>query len=627
MQEKSKINNIGNIPQNTSVQREPIMQGKLTGYASIDKPWYKYYTKEAIESKVPEMTAYEYLKVCNKNNLNRFAVNYFGNKIEYKELLKRIDDVAKVLTLKGIKKGDVVTLCMPTTPETIYTFYALNKIGAVANMVDPRTNSDRIKYFVKATDSKMLIVIDLYYDKVKNFLSETDLENMVIVSVTDSLPFGLNFAIGMKKLFSKKKANTEININDERIVKWKDFLKNTKSLKEINPVVYEKNMPAAMVLTGGTTGMPKAVILSNENLNIMSVQYEMSGIPHDIDTSRFLDIMPPFIAYGLVNGIHMPLTLGMQNILIPKFDPEKFDELILKHKPNHFMGVPTHYEKLIESPKIKDLDMSFLISPGSGGDSASIKLEQEINDFLAKHNCPSKLAKGYGMTELSSAICSTLSNECNKLGSVGIPLVKSTISIFEPGTDKELQYGQKGEICITSPTMMLGYLNNQEEYDKLVKKHSDGKYWVHSNDIGYMDEDGFLFVLGRMKRMIIRPDGHNVFPLAIENIILSNDKVENCSVVGVDSQYHTQGQFPKAVIVLKEKYRENADKILKEIENTCENNFPERDVPYYYEFVTELPLTSIGKIDYKQMEYLDKEEIYKSRRCLEDFGNVKILKK
>lgn len=375
-----------------------------------------------------------------------------------------------------------------------------------------------------------------------------------------------------------------------------------------------------MILTGGTTGIPKAVVLSNENLNAMSVQYEMSGIPHGINENKFLNIMPPFLAYGLVDGIHMPLSLGMENILVTKFEPNELPNLILKYKPNHFMGVPDHLDKIRTSKFLKNKNLSYLLTVGVGGDSLSSQRELLINEFLEQHGVVNKIQKGFGMTEGASALLSTLSNECNKIGSVGIPLLFNVVSIFKPGTDEELKYGEEGEICIKTPTRMLKYLNNDEEYNKVVKSHSDGSIWIHSEDLGYMDEDGFLFHKGRIKRMIIRPDGHNVFPLAIENAILLNEKVSECAVIGVDSEFDKQGQYPKAFVVLNDKYKNESSNIVDELDKICQENFPERDVPYYYEFVDTIPKTLAGKVDFKQLEQLGIENCYKSIKYKTDFG-------
>lgn len=597
-----------------------ISEGKLLGpdleYSSINMSWLKYYDDKIIFSKVPDMKIYDYLYNKNKKNMSDYAIDYYGNKVTYGDLFKKIDEVAKSFQYLGVGKGDVVTVCLFNVPEATYILYALNIIGAIVNFVDPRTNAERIKHFCNETNSKILITFDMINDKIDSFVKDTDITDVVTVSIADSLPL-------VKGLLYNKSQNQNVkNINNVNNIKWKEFCKLSKHVKKLNKTVFSANMPCAMVLTGGTTGIPKAVPLTNENLNAMAMQYELSGVPHGKRENKFLDIMPPFLAYGLVDGIHMPLSLGMQNILITKIVPEELAKTILKYKPNHFMGVPNHMEVIADSKEMEGKDLSFIITAGAGGDSTTIEQEKKFNSFAKSHNIPNMLQKGFGMTEGASAMISTLSNETNKLGSVGIPLPLNVVGIFESGTEIELPIGEKGEICICTPTMMQGYFNNSSETDKVIKKHSDGTKWIHTGDLGYMDKDGFTYHLNRIKRMIVRPDGHNVFPIAIENLLMTSDKIKKCIVVGVDSEFDTKGQYPKATIVLNDESI-NKEELIKELDEMCNNEFPERDVPYYYEFVQEIPKTLAGKDDYRAIEKLGIENTYKSSKYCIDFGKPK----
>lgn len=380
---------------------------------------------------------------------------------------------------------------------------------------------------------------------------------------------------------------------------WEKIL-NTKKVE------YKKDAPAVIVYTRGTTGIPKGAMLSNDTLNIIEFSYMNLGQKYD-RTQRMLDIMPPFIAYGVTCGIHMPLTLGITDVLIPLLDVEKLPDLFIKYKPAHYLGVPMHFEKLARSSKMASQDMSYLISAGAGGDAISDKAEIEINKFLEAHNSPYPIAKGYGMTEVGSAAVACHGN-VNKVGSVGIPHIKTTVSIFEPNTDKELTYGEEGEICFTTPAMMLGYIANEKENDSVFMKHSDGNTWIHSGDIGYMDSDGFIFLKGRIKRMIIRPDGHNVFPVAIENVIISHQSVEACAVVG-KADIDSNGKWPVAFIVVKPNVTNSTD-IIQQIEELCSEKIPPRDTAVAFYTVNELPMTNIGRIDYRLLEEMaDKQEI------------------
>lgn len=576
------------------------IQGPLSNKPSIDKPWLKYYTEEAIKFDLDSMTVYDYLYECNKNYMDRVALNYFGRKITFKELFYNIDITAQAFAKQGVKKGDIVTISMPNTPEAVYMFYALSKIGAISNMVDPRTSAEGIEEYIKEAESKLLVVIDVAYDKVKDTKNTTKVEDIITVSPADSLPFGLNLGYKAKEFIENlsKKDKTIIK-NGDRIL-WKDFFEKGKT-NNVNLNKNEKKGSDAVVIvhTGGTTGFPKGVLLSNDNINAVAYQSLLTGIDMQRE-HNWLDIMPPFIAYGVGMGLHLPLTIGMETILIPQFDPKKFDELLLKHKPIHMVGVPSYWGTIINSKKLKNKDLSYIIAPTVGGDAMDTTLERESNEFLKKHGCKCKITKGYGMTEVTGGVVGTVEDN-NEIGSVGIPFVKSTVSIFDPDTGEELGYNQNGEVCITGPNVMIGYFKNEEATKNMLKVHKDGNIWVHSGDIGYITENGNLFVVGRMKNMIIRYDGFKVFPSLIENVILEHPAVDSCKVVGMADVEHSQGKLPCAFIILKSEYCNN-EEIEKEISLLCESKLPEYAQPRGYKFKSEFPLTPIGKINVLELE-------------------------
>lgn len=607
---------------------------KMTGKPSIDKPWLKYYDEEVLNKKLPEKTIYEYITENNKKYPNRIALNYFGKKITYGQLLKNIDQAARAFRAYGIREGDIVTICMPTIPETIYVYYALSKIGAIANMVDPRTSKEGIENYINEAKSKMLIMIDVAADKARDAKKKTTIEKIITVSPTDSLPLGImlkkaskdiNSIYEDKKEAAKSKYEKEPKKKDIILDYFNDMKKNESSFSKSGECIpwskffkagkkenyepypnYEKDKPLLIVHTGGTTGPSKGVVLSNFSVNAASFQCENAGYDFKREHS-WLNIMPPFIAYGIGNGLHLPLSCGMEVILIPQFDPNKFDELLLENKPNHMVGVPSHYGNIIHSKKLKNEDLSYVIAPTVGGDKMDENLEKETNEFLREHNCEYKVVKGYGMTEVNAAVAACTSNETNKIGSVGIPFPNTTISIFDPKTGEELGYNEKGEVCITGPNTMLGYFNNDEETNKILRKHEDGNVWVHSGDIGYMDADGNLYIVDRLKRMIIRPDGFKIFPSLIEDVVVKHPLVQSCKVVGLRDFSFSQGKLPKVHVVLNETDR-NPEAIENEILMLCEEQLPEYYWPCEIEFNESLPLTPIGKIDYLKLEKEDYEK-------------------
>ena len=297
----------------------------------------------------------------------------------------------------------------------------------------------------------------------------------------------------------------------------------------------------------------------------------------------------------------LPLVLGLTVIIIPNLDPEKLGALIWKYKPEHMFGVPAHYQQMASSLLLKNKDLSFIRNYAAGGDAITVGAEQSVNDFLAAHGVEYGLAKGYGMTEVSSA-ATAASGLANKVGSVGIPLVNTLVSVFEPGTDTELPIGERGELCISGPAIMKGYYGKPAETAALLRHHSDGRVWAHTGDVGYMDEDGFVFLDSRIKRLIIRHDGFKVFPSMIENVISRHPAVQQCSVVGCTDKDHVQGRLPFVYVVLDPAADHKKRQIVRELQQICKEELPEYVQPVGYKFLDELPLTPIGKVDYRKLE-------------------------
>lgn len=581
-------------------------RSSLTGYASIDKPWLKYYSDDLINKKLPEMNVNDYVYQNNKKHLGRIALNYFGNKITYEDFFNKVDQTARAFLNIGIKKGDIVTVSLPMLPESIYIFYALAKIGAISNMIDPRTNESGTREYINEVNSKILVAVDNIYSNIKNVICDEQLEKVIIVNPTNSLPLGM-------RLVSKLKPN-QTDYNNKKIISWNRFIKDGKQYTEDYATIYEKDLPISIVHTGGTTGFPKGVLLTNDNYNAMVEQFRYSGINFKREHT-WLGMIPLFFAYGGGVGLHHPLSIGMEIKVIPMFNPEKMDELVLKYKANHMAIIPSYYESIIHSPKAKKADFSFLVMPAAGSDRMDPTFEKEINDFLEKHNCHNKVAKGYGMSEVTSAICGGVTPKSNKLGSVGIPFSHSVVAIFDPETNKELQYGSVGEVCMTGPNVMKGYYNNPEENAKIMRLHEDGKVWIHSGDLGYMDEDGVLYIEGRMKRMIIKYGGFKVFPTLIEKTIMTLPAVENVSVIGVEDIDHPEFTIPKANIVIKKEYKNMGleDTILEQAKAICEEKLPDYCVPTYWKVKDNLPLTNAGKIDFRTLEVESNEEMRMER--------------
>lgn len=566
----------------------------LTGYPSIDKPWLKYYSEEAIHAEMPKCTVYEYLWSQNKNHLNRIALRYFERQIPFGELFENIKKAAKAFTAIGLKKGDIIIVASVTTPETVYAFYALDMLGIIPNMVDPRTSSEGIKAYIQEVNAKTVLTLDAAYPKIRQAIEGTAVSHIIVTSPADSLP------PVKKALFHlSSKIKGKGNHYAANCVPWQSFIANGAQT-QIPNIPYTADTCCVIVHTGGTTGFPKGVMLSNENINALALQSILTGIDMKRE-HNWMDIMPPFLAYGIGMGLHLPLVIGMETILIPSFDADKFDELLIKHKPIHMVGVPSYWGTIIHSPKLVKQNLSFMIAPTVGGDTMDTALETKANEFLMRHGCNYPITKGYGMTEVSAGVTGTVTDN-NEIGSVGIPFVKSVISIFSPETGEELPYNKLGEICISGPNVMLGYYGNEAATSEIKRTHKDGSIWIHSGDIGYMKENGSLFVVDRMKRMIIRYDGFKVFPFLIEKVVLTCEAVTSCCVVGVQDKNHSQGSLPIVFAVLSPNYVGTEAACKQELIALCKMKLPEYAHPIEFRLVEALPLTPIGKVDYRTLE-------------------------
>lgn len=560
-------------------------------YASQAKPWLKYYDQKFIDQTLPALSAFEYVCQRSKNHLNDTALEYYGRKFAYADLIVNVKKTAAALRGAGVKKGDIITVVSIMTPEIIALFYAADMMGATLNLVDPRYSVEGIREYIEEVDSHLLVCLNVVYERCRQAAKRTNVEKVIVLSPADSLPPVM--AVGYKLTTPDK------NKYASNVIRWKQFIKGGEG-QSTAAEPYDPDHACVVVHTGGTTGSPKGVMLTDDCFNGIALQFQ--AYPKLFHRGqKLMNVMPPFIAYGFACGIHLPLVLGFTVVIIPNLDPAKLGSLVLKHKPEHMFGVPTHYQQLASDPKLRDKDLSFIINYAAGGDSLSRGAEQTVNDFLAAHGARYPIAKGYGMTEVSSA-ATVAAGLDNKPGSVGIPMVNTVVAAFEPGTDQELPIGQRGELCISGPCLMKGYYNKPEETAILLRRHPDGRVWAHTGDMGYLDEDGFVYLDSRIKRMIIRHDGFKVFPSMIENVVSRHPAVHQCSVVGCADKDHTQGRLPFVYIVLKANTTAKKKQVIRELERMCAEELPEYVQPVAYKFISSMPMTPVGKVDYRQLE-------------------------
>lgn len=560
-------------------------------YASEQRPWLAFYDSKYINQTLPACTAFEYVCQQNKGRLNETALEYFGRKITYADFIVQVKRTTAALRAMGVQKGEILTVVSVMTPEIIYLFYAADRMGATLNLVDPRYSAEGIHDYITEVNSRILVCLNVTYDRCVQAAKRTHVEKVLVLSPANSLPMPLQLGYKMK--------NPDRNRYASNVIHWSDFIQKGKG-QNTTAEPFDPAHACVVVHTGGTTGSPKGVMLSDSNFNAIAQQFAAFD-QLMCRGQKLMNIMPPFIAYGYACGVHLPLSLGLTVLIVPNLDPAKLGSLVLKHKPEHMFGVPSHYQQMAADPKLKDADLSFIRNYAAGGDSIAQGAEQTVNDFLAAHGVQHAMAKGYGMTEVSSAATAAAGHN-NKPGSVGIPLVNTLVSVFDPGTDHELPIGQRGELCISGPTLMLGYYGMPEETANLLRRHSDGRVWAHTGDLGYMDEQGFVYVESRIKRIIIRHDGFKVFPSMIENVISRHPAVQQCSVVGCADKEHVQGRLPFVYLVLEPSAVAKKKQIIRELREMCAEGLPEYVQPIAYKFISSMPMTPIGKVDYRRLE-------------------------
>ena len=559
---------------------------------SASAPWREFYGNTPATIDYPHVSMFQLLREAARKYPGNTAYSFMGKETTYAEFMKRIDAAAKGLAQMGIQKGDRVTICMANTPQALDCFYALNRIGAIPNMIHPLSAAEEIAFYLNVSHSKAILTLAQFYDKVASILPKVEQPVTVLIArIADELPAPLNllYPITSGGKADRKPAGKGYTL-------WYDMVKagKTTPLPEIDS---KYDDCGAILYSGGTTGTTKGIMLSNLNFNALGLQTIAASGYDTIAGMKMLSIMPVFHGFGLGVGIHTALIGGATCILIPQFSVKVYADTLKKRKPNLSPGVPTLFEALLRAEDLEGVDLSFLKGIFSGGDSLSPELKKKVDTFLKEHNCDQQIREGYDTTECVTASCLT-PKDYARSGSIGVPFPDTFYKIVKPGSVEECDPNTEGEICISGPTVMLGYMDQPEETAQTLRPHGDGRIWLHTGDLGHMDEDGFVYFRQRLKRMIIT-SGYNVYPSQLENIIDGHEKVLLSCVIGIKDAY--RGQRIKAFVVPMPGIEPTED-LKEELLNYCAGKMAKYALPRELEFRAELPKTLVGKVAYRVLE-------------------------
>lgn len=565
---------------------------------TVKTPWKDFLGDVPMHLDYFEGTMFEAVAEIAAKYPSNVAFDFMGKPTTYRELVTNIQRCAKALRAMGIQENDKVTIAMPNCPQAVYLFYAVNLVGAIANMIHPLSAEKEITFYLQESQSVAAVTLDQFYDKFQRARQGTAIKHLLIASIADALSpiVRVGYALTAGRKIEKLPA-------DAPVVRWKDFLRMSKSADDPK-VARSAAAPAVILYSGGTTGTTKGIVLTNRNFNALGQQV-IAANPMFRPGDKMLAAMPLFHGFGLGVCVHTMLSQGGRCILVPRFTPKSYAKDLVKYRCNFIAGVPTLYEALLRLPDMDDADLSCLKGVFSGGDSLSIELKKKFDKFLYDHRATIQVREGYGTTETVTACCLTPTH-MYKEGSIGLPFPDTYIKIVVPGTEEEVPYGTEGEILLAGPTVMQEYMHHPAETAQTLHTHADGLTWVYTGDLGTMDEQGFIYFKGRAKRMIVS-SGYNIYPAQLENILDAHEWVQMSCVIGVPDPYKMQKVKAFVKLVPDVVPTEETKKVLLDY---CRERIAKYAMPYDIAFKDDMPKTLVGKVAYRVLE---EEELKKSQ--------------
>ena len=562
------------------------------------RPWLAFSDGLPAEIEIPEQTLSQAVEAAASQYPGNIAIEFLGTTFTYTRLLKLLGQCAQAFLKLGVREGDSVLLSMPNIPNAVIALYALNKIGARICMTHPLSSKGELRHYVNQTGSRVVLTIDLFYDRFAEMLDDHTIDKLIVAKISDYLPYS-KAALFM---VTKGRKIQKVPVRPQ-ILEWREFLTSgkgeTQKLPTVNP-----HTCSVVLFSGGTTSLPKGIELSSYNFEALTVGTE--AISRAVPGDSILAILPIFHGFGLGLCVHACLSRGLTVILIPEFNTKNYIDSLIKYKPSFIAGVPTLFEALMRNKKFAKVRFDHLKAAYCGGDSLYPGIKHRFDEMIMAQGSKVELKEGYGLTETVTACI--ISPDLYKESAMGVPLPNMVAKIVVPDTHEEVPVGEEGEICVSGPQVMLGYLNDPEATKQALHIHKDGGLWLHTGDIGYMDENGYFFFKSRIKR-ILKVSGISVYPVQIEQVLESHPLVFKACVIGIPDDY--QMTCVKAFVVIdpSRPITKTEPEIKNELIEYCKKNLIKWSVPRDIEFRTSLPSTLIGKVSYTALE---QEELQKA---------------
>jgi long-chain acyl-CoA synthetase len=552
-----------------------------------ERPWVRFYGGVPERLDYPDTTLHDAIAASAARVPDAIAWSFFGRESSYRELAQDVSRCADALAREGLRAGDRFLISMPTTPQAVIAFYAASRVGAVPALIHPLSTAAEVAGYLDATGARMALTLDAFYASLAQAAPRVPLERIIVARLGDYLaPLQ---RLGFWILKGRKIARIPA---DPRVRFWEAMLDAPAA--RIAAVRRNPGAAAAILFSGGTTGRPKGILLSHRSFIAQGTQARAwcgLGEEHSI-----LAVLPIFHGFGLAVCVNAALMAGAKSILVPQFSAAAVAKALREERPNVVVGVPTLFEALARDPSLEGVDLSCVKVCFCGADTLPRPVKEAFEARIARGGGHVRLLEGYGLTEAVSGIMATPLDGYRE-GSIGIPFPDMLAKIVAPGTLDEAPVGDEGEICVSGPAVMLGYLDDPQSTAQALRLHADGRTWLHTGDLGRMDADGFFYFTVRLKRMI-KSSGFNVYPAQVEAVLREHPDVADACVIGVPDPQ--QIERVKACVVARDPALAGprlGDALIAH----CRERLIKWSCPREVEFMHELPLTRVGKVDYREL--------------------------